>query len=189
MIDRIRISICILSFLALLTSIILLIQNQNNSETIQSSKQLAIFPNTSIQSIDRTPSNFSSWADIAITWAEYRLGDSGWYGMCTNFVANAFMNTEATSWNYPNVKFQEAAAVDLPNILNLTLNNTEYGGWMYAPRGALIFFNQVSDDSDGHVAIYLGNNQIIHTYGIVTISNLNNILGEMKWIIKRWKNY
>lgn len=125
--------------------------------------------------INYQPVDFSTWADIAIAWAEYRLGDMNWYEMCASFVANAYMNTEAMSWNDSKAKPAEADAIDLPQRFNLTLQNTESGGWIHAPRGALIFFEKVINNPYGHVAIYLGNNQIIHSYGIVTISNLTEL--------------
>lgn len=135
----------------------------------------------------KQPNDFSNWADIAISWSEYRLGSMEWYEMCASFVANAFMNTEATSWNGANAKLVEVNAIDLPDKFNLTLHDTEPEGWTYAPRGALIFFDKATNNPYGHVAIYLGNNQIIHSYGIVTISNLNELnFGNNNLIIGKY---
>ena len=118
------------------------------------------------------PDGFEFWADIAIAWSKYRLGDNSWYGMCATFVANAFMNTDATGWDCPKAMTAGASAIEIPEKYNLTLYNTGYEGWAYAPMGALIFFNESKNNPPGHVAI-LGNNEIIHVNSNVRIDNLD----------------
>ncbi len=111
------------------------------------------------------PADFATWSEDAIKWGENHMGSEAWWdetnkqGYCLRFVANAFMQEyiEGKSvWSSP----VEASAA-------LYRFNQEPRGWENAPRGAIILFDKEGKNEYGHVAIYLGAGRILHAYGKV----------------------
>jgi PKD repeat protein len=118
------------------------------------------------------PLDFDNWAETAISWAQQRIGSEKWWNYCLRFVANAFMQEEdkPAGWNSA-----LEAARDYVNFDRL--NQMPYG-WRMAPRGAIIFFDKEGANQYGHVGIYLGNGSIIHAYGTVQVSTIEEALGK-----------
>jgi hypothetical protein len=88
----------------------------------------------------------TSKSTTAIAWAMTELGNQGWNGRCEVFVENAY------GTQYKFLTAQKAA-----DNLHPTTATTP-------PVGALVFFkyfNPTDNAWDGHVGIYIGNNQFI----------------------------
>jgi cell wall-associated NlpC family hydrolase len=111
------------------------------------------------------PTDFAMWSENAIKWGENHTGSEDWWdevnkqGYCLRFVANAFMQKYAEGqsvWNSP----VEAAAA-------LYRFDQEPGGWVNAPRGAIVIFDKEGKNNYGHVGIYLGAGRILHAHGTV----------------------
>jgi len=130
------------------------------------------------------PQGFGSWAESAINWAQAITEEYGekkhWYdsdkeiGYCAKFAANAFMITDATSWDCPNAEDAGGNADDL--FQELDRWNQEQGGWENAPIGSLIFFGRTESNGYGHVAIYIAHDRIIHAHGRVREQSLTDLL-------------
>jgi len=118
------------------------------------------------------PIDFESWAEAAIAWAESNLESDHWYELCLRFVANAFMQQGDPPAEVPEGTWTSAwDAVNGDEDFDLVLQDSD--NWHNAPRGALIFFDQTDDNSDGHVGIYLGDGRIIHAYGVVKTNTIS----------------
>ncbi len=87
----------------------------------------------------------------AISWAEARLGQSIYYDQCLLFVADAYGSAGVSigSANSP---------VDYWNA------HTGHHTDTNAPEGALVFWDATADNSDGHVALSIGNGLVISSY-------------------------
>lgn len=120
----------------------------------------------------QAPFDFGSWAEAAISWAQQRIGSEKWWNYCLRFVANAFMREEdkPAGWNSPLDAARDYAHFDRQDQMPY--------GWRLAPRGAIIFFDKNGPNPYGHVGIYLGNGSIIHAYGIVKVSTIEEALGK-----------
>ena len=97
------------------------------------------------------------------------MGSSAYEELCETAVENAF----GTSGVYPTAHANWLARPD------------KHLDWQDAPRGALVFYDT---SSDGHVAISLGNGEVISTsingrIGIARIGFLQNPLG---WAAAPW---
>lgn len=120
------------------------------------------------------PTDFSTWSENAITWTETRKDRGDWDQLCMRFVANAFEGIEgnvaggnADDWAKKLYRF-----------------NQEPNGWQNAPRGAVIFFDSDNEpvygevNTHGHVGIYLGERRLIHAYGRVLESTIEEAIAE-----------
>jgi parallel beta-helix repeat protein len=121
-----------------------------------------------VPSPPQPPQSFSYWAEAAINWAEQRLGRSDWSGLCMRFVANAFMQEEG----------KEAGYNAIDGAREFYRFDQEPGGWLQAPKGALIFFDKDGTNEYGHVGIYLGNGSIIHAYGTVKVNTVEEAIAK-----------
>lgn len=118
----------------------------------------------------------------AIEWAINRQGSTEDSGYCLRFVSRAFglgrnINFETTKWNSPHDA------------------KTKLGNHFYSidecwnpPRGALIFFSAKGTYCDapygcidlaeyGHIGMYVGNNEVLHTFGTVKIQSITEVEG------------
>ncbi|MEN6513014.1 PKD domain-containing protein [Methanoculleus sp.] len=120
----------------------------------------------------QAPTGFSSWAEDAIKWGENwkGTGDTYWNGYCLRFVANSFRGGKAEGIS--NWLSAILAASDLYRI------NQEPEGWVHAPRGAVIFFDNEGTNTNGHVGIYLGNNRVLHAWGTVKNETISEALDK-----------
>lgn len=111
------------------------------------------------------PNNFAQWTEDAINWGELHLNSYDWWdsanqqGYCLRFVSNAFMQKKVAGASGFNTALEAANA--------LYRFNREPGGWQYAPKGVIIFFDKDGKNKDGHVGIYLGGGRILNAYGKV----------------------
>jgi len=110
----------------------------------------------------------ASKAEAAISWFYGRMGNTSYEGRCELAVENAF----GTSGRYPTA------------IANWNARAKQYP-YTAAPRGALVFYNT---SSAAHVAISLGNGQVVSTsvngrIGIAGIGYFQNPLG---WASSPW---
>ena len=108
-------------------------------------------------------------AETAIAWYEARIGSTAFEGLCETAVENAYGTREV----YANARADWEARPD------------QHPDWQNAPRGALVFYDT---SSDGHVAISLGDGNVIssavnHRIGVVPIGYFQNPLG---WASSPW---
>lgn len=115
----------------------------------------------------RPSSDFAQWSENAIKWGENYadIGSKDWWdpvneiGYGLRFVANAFMLEKAEG--------ETGSESAIEAAKNLYRFDQEPDGWENAPRGAIIFFDKEGNNDYGHVGIYLGDGKLIHAYGSV----------------------
>jgi NlpC/P60 family len=110
-------------------------------------------------SVRTPPPPVTSTADRAIGWMSARMGSTSYDGLCLAAVYQAYLSTGVN------------VTSGLPYAAS---HGTAYSYWTVArnrhpgdhnpPRGALVFFHSYSGGAPGHVAISLGNGQMISTY-------------------------
>ncbi|MGI8806567.1 MAG: NlpC/P60 family protein [Acidimicrobiales bacterium] len=112
--------------------------------------------------------------EVAADWARSKIGSTAWEWMCDNFVAqahgfrNSGYNTAKDHWNH------------------LASMGRTYGGTPTAV-GSLVFFGANANNGQaGHVAIYVGNGQVISNgiggrIGYTTISGLSASAPYLGW--------
>jgi parallel beta-helix repeat protein len=125
-----------------------------------------------VPSRPQPPSDFTSWADATVNWAEQRMGNESWAGYGLRFVANAFMQEEGKPAGWASAL---DAATDYDHFDRL---DQMLYGWREAPKGAVVFFNAEGTNPYGQVGIYLGNGSIIHVYGTVTTDSMEGVIGK-----------
>jgi cell wall-associated NlpC family hydrolase/ribosomal protein L11 len=136
----------------------------SNTTTTSSTNKHTTTTQTSTTICPKEPTDFENWANNAINWAMDNIGSYDWYdpvnniNYCLRFVANCYMQKKGQNAGWDTALI---AANSLPRC------NQEPEGWLKAPRGALIFFLGTSNNSAGHVGIYLGNGYMIQAYGHV----------------------
>jgi hypothetical protein len=121
----------------------------------------------------KQPDNFAQWGDDAVKWATDKdhIGSRNWNGECLRFVSNAFRQKGASGESGWSTAIN--AARDLYRF------NQEQGGWQYAPKGAVIFFDKKGTNPDGHVSIYLGDGKnIINAYGTVQEISIEDAMAK-----------
>ena len=101
--------------------------------------------------------------DLAIVWAQTRIGSSNWAGHCYAFVRGAFIRGAGLG----------------DTMLPLAPDARSAAGWYRVhgqlrsggtpPRGALVFYDNRTPR--GHVAISLGGGAVIHAYPAVQVSS------------------
>ena len=107
-----------------------------------------------------TPAPPTSTAQKAINWAKSKVGQTGWDGLCLNFVYQAYLS---------------GAGVNITAGLPYgPSHNTAYTYWTVAPNhhtdrnppaGALVFWRGASSPTGaGHVGLSLGGGTIISSY-------------------------
>jgi hypothetical protein len=107
--------------------------------------------------------------EAAIGWFESRTGNSSYEELCETAVELAY----GTISQYPTARADWLARPD------------KHPDWWNAPRGALVFYDT---SADGHVAISLGNGQVVstsvyHRIGVAPIGFFQNPLG---WANEPW---
>lgn len=107
-------------------------------------------------------------ASSVVAWARSKVGSSAYSGMCQKFVADAY----AYGGGLPRVSAATATAAYKSWCVSKSKTNI--------PIGAAVYFNG-SNSAVGHVGIYIGNGQVVHSYPKVMISNLNSIPGYRGW--------
>jgi len=129
---------------------------------------------TSPTALPQPSGDFSELAEKAIEWGEKRKNWDDWSGLCMRFVVDAFAQKDglpaganADGWAKKLYRF-----------------NQEPEGWLQAPRGTVIFFDNDKElvngklNTHGHVGIYLGEGKLIHAYGIVQETTIEEAIAK-----------
>lgn len=109
-----------------------------------------------------------SQVDTIISWAKSKAGSSQWNGYCQRFARQAY----------------EAAGIYAKN--GASTATAAWKAWGQStskndiPVGATVYFNG-SNPAVGHVAIYIGNGQIVNPAKTVKIQNLSAVAGYRGW--------
>ncbi|MBS3918673.1 MAG: peptidoglycan DD-metalloendopeptidase family protein, partial [Deltaproteobacteria bacterium] len=120
-------------------------------------------------------SEWREWSNKAINWAEKCMKDSNcsksYRDYCLTFVAEAFIGASKQDG-----RDAKGASWESPKDAIKKLGNEFYSGNKNPPRGALVFFSGQGDYSNyGHIGIYLGNDRVIHAYGVVKKNSIGEI--------------
>jgi len=125
-------------------------------------------------SLPQAPDDFSQWGEQAIEWGEKRKDWNDWNGLCMRFVVDAFAQKDglpaglnADGWAKKLYRFNQGPE-----------------GWLQAPKGAVIFFDSDKEpvngklNTHGHVGIYLGEGKLIHAYGKVNETTIDEAIAK-----------
>ncbi|MFB3765515.1 MAG: GH25 family lysozyme [Methanotrichaceae archaeon] len=120
------------------------------------------------------PSDFSTWAEETIKWGEKRENWDDWNGLCMRFVVDAFAQVDGKPAGYNADGWAK----------RLYRFNQEPGGWKNAPKGAMIFFDNDNEpvngklNTHGHVGIYLVDGKLLHAYGTVQETTIDEAIAK-----------
>ena len=138
-----------------------------------------------------TKAEWKSVADKAIQWATAQEGSDEWSAAknngtarCATFVANAFGQATA-GYNADDLaEYLKGKGLLYPNP---NPKKQIYGN---PPRGALIFFKPAKINGGyGHVAIYLGNGEMVNQYvdiRIMPLTDYSTSIGYKGWAYPPW---
>lgn len=101
----------------------------------------------------------------AIAWAKKRLGSSAYAGRCQAFVADAY----AKGAGMPRKSASTAKAAR--NLWRVSTSRKDI------PVGAAVYFDSPTAPSAGHVALCIGNNQVIHAFSSIKITSVDAVIG------------
>lgn len=102
-----------------------------------------------------------------VAWAKKKVGSKAYSGLCQKFVADAY----AYGGNMTRRSASTATAAWKSWCVSTSKSNI--------PVGAAVYFK--GSGSAGHVGLYIGNGQVVHSYPTVIISNINSIPGYRGW--------
>jgi len=113
----------------------------------------------------------------AIEWAESKEGSSEWEGWCLKFVREAFKGESIPGWTSA-----EAARQQLETEGKFYSSDNCWN----PPRGALIFFSATGEyEPYGHIAIYLGDQGVVHSYDKVRLDTEEGGVNKGITIVER----
>lgn len=101
----------------------------------------------------------------AIAWAKKRLGSSAYAGRCQAFVADAY----AKGAGMPRKSASTAKAAR--KLWRVSTSRKDI------PVGAAVYFDSSTAPSAGHVALCIGNNQVIHAFSSIKITSIDAVIG------------
>lgn len=101
----------------------------------------------------------------AIAWAKQRVGSSAYAGRCQAFVADAF----AKGAGMPRKSASTAKAAR--NLWRVSTSRKDI------PAGAAVYFDSPTAPSAGHVALCIGNDQVIHAFSAIKITSVDAVIG------------
>lgn len=101
----------------------------------------------------------------AIAWAKKRLGSSAYAGRCQAFVADAY----AKGAGMPRKSASTAKAAR--KLWRVSTSRKDI------PVGAAVYFDSPTAPSAGHVALCIGNNQVIHAFSSIKITSIDAVIG------------
>lgn len=97
----------------------------------------------------------------AIAWGRKQLGSGKWAGACQMFVRMCF--TEGAKMP----AYYVGSATNAWKKWGVSKSKTNI------PVGACVYFESKVSPKDGHVGIYIGNGQVLHTFPSVVIYDIN----------------
>lgn len=101
----------------------------------------------------------------AIAWARQKLGSSAYAGRCQAFVADAY----AKGAGMPRKSASTAKAAR--NLWRVSTSRKDI------PVGAAVYFDSPTAPSAGHVALCIGNDQVIHAFSSIKITSVDAVIG------------
>ena len=101
----------------------------------------------------------------AIAWARQKLGSSAYAGRCQAFVADAY----AKGAGMPRKSAGTAKAAR--NLWRVSTSRKDI------PVGAVVYFDSPTAPSAGHVALCIGNDQVIHAFSSIKITSVDAVIG------------
>ncbi len=101
----------------------------------------------------------------AIAWAKKRLGSSAYAGRCQAFVADAY----AKGAGMPRKSASTAKAAR--KLWRVSSSRKDI------PVGAAVYFDSPTAPSAGHVALCIGNDQVIHAFSSIKITSIDAVIG------------
>lgn len=101
----------------------------------------------------------------AIAWAKKRLGSSAYAGRCQAFVADAY----AKGAGMPRKSASTAKAAR--KLWRVSSSRKDI------PVGAAVYFDSPTAPSAGHVALCIGNDQVIHAFSSIKITSVASVIG------------
>jgi hypothetical protein len=101
----------------------------------------------------------------AIAWAKKRLGSSAYAGRCQAFVADAY----AKGAGMPRKSASTAKAAR--KLWRVSTSRKDI------PVGAAVYFDSPTAPSAGHVALCIGNDQVIHAFSSIKITSVASVIG------------
>ena len=99
----------------------------------------------------------------AIAWAKKRLGSSAYAGRCQAFVADAY----AKGAGMPRKSASTAKAAR--KLWRVSTSRKDI------PVGAAVYFDSPTAPSAGHVALCIGNDQVIHAFSSIKITSVASV--------------
>ena len=102
-----------------------------------------------------------------VAWAKSKVGSKAYSGLCQKFVADAYA--------YGGGMTRRSAATATAAWKSWCVSTSKSN----IPVGAAVYFQ--GSGSAGHVGLYIGNGQVVHSYPTVMISNINSIPGYRGW--------
>lgn len=110
----------------------------------------------------------------AVEWARGKLGSNAYAGYCQRFVGHAY---QAAGIPY----------VGVGSATNAFRQYAVYRGSNYSniPIGAAVYFS-CKNHNNGHVGIYLGNGQMIHSFPTVKITTVAYVAGSRSYTYVGW---
>lgn len=101
----------------------------------------------------------------AIAWTQKRLGSSAYAGRCQAFVADAY----AKGAGMPRKSASTAKAAR--KLWRVSTSRKDI------PVGAAVYFDSPTAPSAGHVALCIGNDQVIHAFSSIKITSVDAVIG------------
>lgn len=105
--------------------------------------------------------------EAAIAWARRQVGSNAYSGRCQAFVADSYSKGAGMT--------RRSAATATAAWQSWCVSTSKSN----IPVGAAVYFK--GSGAAGHVGLYIGNGQVIHSYPKVMISNINSIPGYRGW--------
>ena len=102
---------------------------------------------------------------MAIAWAKKQVGSSAYAGLCQAFVADAYSKGAGMT------RRSAGTAKAARNLWRVSTSRKDI------PAGAAVYFDSPTAPSAGHVALCIGNDQVIHAFSSIKIMSVDAVIG------------